>query len=216
MEKERLSRNTVKILHAWLELEKMKSCLNPNRIRWRGASRAAAPTTMGNLKRGRGAGVGLGRSSSRADRRHGGRGVSLSLSLARARSRGAQSISVPSLSPSLTLPVFVTRSTDVSLCFVTRSGPGMRFRGRLGVRRDAPGLLRRERGGRVRRRSWFRLRGGSGTRIVVHTRGERLRGGQEAEQNRGRDQADPDPAAATGQVLVRPCICPPPNSVLYT
>ena len=78
-------------------LEK-KSCLNPNRIRWRGASRAAAPTTMGNLKRGRGAGVGLGRSSSRADRRQGGRGVSLSLSLARARSRGAQSISVPSLS----------------------------------------------------------------------------------------------------------------------
>ena len=162
---------------------------------------------MGNLKRGRGAGVGLGRSSSRADRRHGGRGVSLSLSLARARSRGAQSISVPSLSltHSPTLPVFVTRS-----------GPGMRFRGRLGVRRDATRLLRRERGGRMRRRTWVRLRGGRGTRSVVHPRGERLRGGQEAEQNRGRDQADPDPAAATGQVLVRPCICPPPNSVLYT
>ena len=173
---------------------------------------------MGNLKRGRGAGVGLGRSSSRADRRHGGRGVSLSLSLSLARSLAGRTIHISAISLSLTLPLclFSSKSTDVSLCFVTRSGPGMRFRGRLGVRRDAPGLLRRERGGRVRRRSWFRLRGGSGTRIVVHTRGERLRGGQEAEQNRGRDQADPDPAAATGQVLVRPCICPPPNSVLYT
>ena len=142
--------------------------------------------------------------------------LSLSLSLSLARSRGAQSISVPSLSLTLPLCLFSSKSTDVSLCFVTRSGPGMRFRGRLGVRRDATRLLRRERGGRLRRRSWVRLRGGRGTRIVVHPRGERLRGGQEAEQNRGRDQADPDPAAATGQVLVRPCICPPPNSVLYS
>ena len=78
------------------ELEKNEILPNPNRIRWRGASRAAAPTTMGNLKRGRGAGVGLGRSSSRADRRHGGRGVSLSLS--RSRSLAGRTIHISALS----------------------------------------------------------------------------------------------------------------------